>query len=74
MASPFDEEEGIFLVVVNDENQHSLWPDWREVPAGWQAVFGPESRQECLSYIERNWTDLRPASLLQGERAATGVV
>ncbi|QIY59006.1 MbtH family protein [Streptomyces sp. RPA4-5] len=74
MASPFDDEEGIFLVVVNDENQHSLWPNWREVPAGWRTAFGPHSRQACLSYIERNWTDLRPASLVPTQSTALRTV
>ncbi|MWA14176.1 MbtH family NRPS accessory protein [Streptomyces sp. BA2] len=74
VASPFDDEEGIFLVVVNDENQHSLWPDWREVPAGWRTVSGPDSRQNCLAYIERNWTDLRPASLVTAEQPAAGAL
>ncbi|MFJ7325445.1 MbtH family protein [Streptomyces cyaneofuscatus] len=69
MANPFDDEDGTFLVVVNDENQHSLWPDWRAVPAGWRTDFGPVSRSECMAHIERRWTDLRPAGLLPAERA-----
>ncbi|MFF1918010.1 MbtH family protein [Streptomyces sp. NPDC058239] len=74
MASPFDDEEGIFLVVTNDENQYSLWPDWREVPVGWRTVSGPDSRQNCLAHIEQNWTDLRPASPVPAERTAAGAV
>jgi len=64
MGNPFDDPEGSFLVLVNDENQHSLWPVFSEVPQGWQPVFGPASRQPCLDYVDAHWTDLRPASLL----------
>jgi uncharacterized protein YbdZ (MbtH family) len=60
--NPFDDPEGRFLVLVNDEEQHSLWPSRRAVPAGWQVVHGEGSRQACLDYVERHWTDLRPLS------------
>lgn len=62
-TNPFDDETGRFLVVVNDEEQHSLWPVFAPVPAGWRTVFGEASRAECLEYVEQNWTDLRPRSL-----------
>ncbi|MEU6088791.1 MbtH family protein [Streptomyces sp. NPDC047085] len=62
-SNPFDDENGQFQVVVNDEDQHSLWPTFSDVPAGWRAVFGPAGRAECLEYVEQNWTDLRPRSL-----------
>lgn len=65
MTNPFDNEEGSFLVLVNDEGQHSLWPAFVEVPAGWTRVHGETTRQECLTYVEENWTDLRPKSLIQ---------
>jgi MbtH protein len=63
MSNPFEDENGSFLVLVNDENQHSLWPEFAAVPAGWKTVFGPDKRQACLDYVEQNWTDMRPASL-----------
>lgn len=63
--NPFDDDSGTFLVVVNAENQHSLWPSFAEVPAGWEVVHGPADRQTCLDYIEENWTDMRPASLVR---------
>ncbi|UJW32888.1 MbtH family protein [Saccharothrix sp. AJ9571] len=63
MSNPFDNPDGTFSVLVNDEQQHSLWPEFAEVPAGWTVAFGPAARQECLDYVETNWTDLRPASL-----------
>ncbi|UUM20786.1 MbtH family protein [Mycoavidus sp. SF9855] len=65
MSNPFDDPNGRFLVLVNDENQHSLWPDLVEVPAGWRSVHGPDARQACMNYIEANWTDMRPKSLIE---------
>jgi MbtH protein len=65
MTNPFDDETGVFLVLRNEEDQHSLWPQFADVPAGWSVVHGPDSRQECLTYIEANWTDMRPRSLVQ---------
>jgi len=62
-TNPFDDEAGTFLVVVNDEDQHSLWPAYADVPAGWRKVFGAASRAECLAYVEEHWTDIRPKSL-----------
>ncbi|GAA1325259.1 MULTISPECIES: MbtH family protein [unclassified Streptomyces] len=71
MDNPFDDDNGTFYVLVNDENQHSLWPVFAEVPDGWTIVFGEESRQACLDYVEKNWTDMRPASLIRAmEQAA----
>ena len=66
MANPFDDENARFIVLVNAENQHSLWPASIAVPAGWTAVYGEATRKSCLDYVESNWTDLRPASLVAG--------
>ncbi|MCX2969318.1 MULTISPECIES: MbtH family protein [Streptomyces] len=49
-------------VVVNDEEQYSIWPADREVPLGWHVVGEPRPEAECLAYIEEHWTDLRPRS------------
>ncbi|WP_131735993.1 MbtH family protein [Actinomadura roseirufa] len=68
-SNPFDDEDGRFFVLVNDQGQHSLWPAFAEVPAGWREVLGPESRQNCLGHIEENWTDLRPESLRESMAA-----
>ncbi|GAA2882587.1 mycobactin NRPS accessory protein MbtH [Pseudonocardia halophobica] len=62
-TNPFDDAEGTFRVLANDEEQHSLWPDFAEIPAGWRSVFGPDGRDACLAYVEEHWTDLRPRSL-----------
>ncbi len=63
MTNPFEDENGEYLVLVNDEEQHSLWPSFREIPAGWTAVGPSGKRQECLDRIEAVWTDMRPLSL-----------
>ncbi|MEU6439820.1 MULTISPECIES: MbtH family protein [unclassified Streptomyces] len=67
MSNPFENPDGQYSVLVNDENQHSLWPDFVEVPAGWRVVHGPAPRQECADYIETHWTDMRPKSLVDGD-------
>jgi len=61
--SPFDDRDGSFLVLINHEQQHSLWPASIDVPAGWQTIHGPAPRDVCLNYIETHWTDMRPRSL-----------
>ncbi len=71
MTNPFDDPEGRFLVLVNHEGQHSLWPSFAEVPAGWDVVFGESDRAACLEYIEANWTDLRPRSLIEAMESGT---
>ena len=65
MSNPFDDADAKFKVLVNAENQHSLWPVFAEVPAGWTVVFGEDSRTACVEYIEKNWTDMRPTSLIE---------
>ncbi|MEW2399663.1 MbtH family protein [Streptomyces sp. NPDC046862] len=65
MSNPFEDPEGVYSVLVNDENQHSLWPDFVDVPAGWRVVHGPASRHSCLEYVETHWTDMRPRSLAE---------
>ncbi|MEV4146164.1 MbtH family protein [Amycolatopsis sp. NPDC049691] len=68
MTNPFEDENGTFLVLVNAENQHSLWPSTVDIPAGWTKVHGEDTRAACLEYVEKNWTDLRPASLVAAMR------
>jgi MbtH protein len=64
LPNPFDNTDGHYLVLVNAEEQHSLWPEFADVPAGWTVTHGPDARDACLAHIERNWTDLRPKSLV----------
>jgi MbtH protein len=68
-TNPFDDEDGRFFVLVNDEDQHSLWPTFSEVPQGWRVVFGEDTRAACLEYVEKNWTDMRPRSLREAMEA-----
>ncbi|MEK8073325.1 MbtH family protein [Rhodococcoides navarretei] len=68
-TNPFDDEDGRFFVLVNDEDQHSLWPTFSEVPKGWRVVFGEDTRAACLEYVEKNWTDMRPRSLREAMEA-----
>jgi uncharacterized protein YbdZ (MbtH family) len=65
MTNPFDNAEGGFFALVNDEGQYSLWPEFAKVPAGWTVAHGTADRASCLEYIEENWTDMRPASLVR---------
>jgi MbtH protein len=65
MTNPFDDPDGDFLALVNDEGQYSLWPAFADVPAGWTVTLGPARRQECLDHITEVWTDMRPKSLAQ---------
>jgi len=65
MSNPFERDDIRHRVLVNQEGQHSLWPEVIEVPAGWRQVFGEDSRAACLSYIEESWPDIRPASLIE---------
>ncbi|GAB7263022.1 MbtH family protein [Dickeya ananatis] len=51
------------MVVINEQQQYSLWPEFAAVPAGWQVVYGPQSREACIAYTETHWQDMRPASL-----------
>ena len=63
MTNPFDAQDGTFSVLVNEEGQHSLWPDFADVPAGWTVVHGPADRDACVEYVNTHWTDLRPRSV-----------
>ncbi|MFE9557698.1 MbtH family protein [Streptomyces sp. NPDC006703] len=61
--NPFDDQDGTFHVLVNGEEQHSLWPAFAEVPEGWRVALHGAGRAECVAYINERWTDLRPLSL-----------
>ena len=64
-TNPFEDPDAKYLVLINDEGQHSLWPVFADVPDGWEVIFGEDGRQECLDFIEKNWTDMRPNSLIR---------
>jgi uncharacterized protein YbdZ (MbtH family) len=69
MTNPFEDENREYLVLVNEEEQYSLWPAFRDIPAGWSAVGPRGKRKECLDWIEANWTDMRPKSLVKAMEA-----
>jgi MbtH protein len=62
-TSVFDDEEITFEVVVNHEEQYSIWPADRPLPAGWRKAGKAGKKAECLSHINEVWTDMRPLSL-----------
>lgn len=65
MMSPFEDPEGTYFALVNEEGQYSLWPSFLEIPAGWNVAHGPDSRQTCLDIVGSRWTDMRPKSLIR---------
>ena len=68
MTNPFEDADALYLVLVNDEGQHSLWPAAIAVPDGWVPAHDADSRSHCLEYVETQWTDMRPHSLVRAER------
>jgi MbtH protein len=65
MTNPFENENGEYIVLVNEEGQYSLWPDFLEVPLGWKTIGPRGQRRACLTWIDENWTDMRPLSLVR---------
>lgn len=63
MAHEESEDTTIYKVVVNHEEQYSIWPEYRENPLGWRDAGKVGSKAECLAHIETVWTDMRPLSL-----------
>jgi len=57
------EDTTIYMAVVNDEEQYSIWPANREAPPGWRAAGKEGSKQEVMAWIQEVWTDMRPRSL-----------
>jgi MbtH protein len=57
------EDSTTYLVVVNHEEQYSIWPDYKDIPAGWRATGFRGLKPACLAYVEEVWTDMRPLSL-----------
>jgi MbtH protein len=55
-------DRSTFIVVINDEEQYSIWPSDRPIPAGWRTKGKQGTKDECLEYIGLHWTDMRPRS------------
>jgi len=64
MSNPFDDRSGSFSVLVNDEDEYSLWPAAVDVPPGWRVARPAGPLQEAQQYVDEVWTDLRPRSLV----------
>ncbi|GAA3453662.1 MULTISPECIES: MbtH family protein [Dactylosporangium] len=58
-----DDDDRRYTVVVNDEEQYSIWPEGRDIPGGWREAGRAGTKAECLAYVEEVWTDMRPLSL-----------
>lgn len=63
MSIEEQEDNTNYVVVVNHEEQYSIWPDYKEIPNGWKSCGKSGQKNECLEYIEEVWTDMRPLSL-----------
>lgn len=59
----WDDDATQFQVVVNAEEQYSIWPEGKPIPGGWAAVGFSGAKAECLEHVEQVWTDMRPVSL-----------
>ena len=57
-----DDDKTVYLVLVNEEEQYSLWPKYNDIPKGWKSVK-EGNKAECLAYVKEVWTDMRPLSL-----------
>lgn len=57
------DDKTVYMVVVNHEEQYSIWPEYKEIPLGWRDAGKHGLKAECLAYIEEVWTDMRPLSL-----------
>lgn len=57
------EYEQQYYVVMNHEEQYSIWPTYKPIPRGWNSVGNARNKEECLKYIDEVWTDMRPLSL-----------
>jgi MbtH protein len=64
VTNPFEDQNGTYQVLINEEGQYSLWPSFIEIPAGWSAILPSANRAICVEFIDRNWTDMRPSSLI----------
>ncbi len=65
MTNPFEDENAAYYALINDEGQYSLWPVFAAVPAGWRIAHGEDTRRACVDFIDREWTDMRPRSLVR---------
>ncbi|ENX35677.1 hypothetical protein F889_00752 [Acinetobacter colistiniresistens] len=58
--NPFDNEKLSFFVLKNVQGEFSLWPEFHALPAGWEVQLGPDTRSECIRYVEQHWKSINP--------------
>ena len=66
-----ENDDVVYKAVVNHEEQYSIWPAYKDLPAGWKYAGKEGKKEECLAFIEEVWTDMRPLSLRQKMEAST---
>ena len=59
-----------FIVVTNHEEQYAIWPNYKEISGGWKQVRDAATKDECLEFVQENWTDMRPKSLRDAMNAS----
>jgi MbtH protein len=69
VSNPFDDQAGAYVVLINDQGQHSLWPAAAEIPVGWSVACEQNGRKACIEYIDNNWMDMRPRASADIQRA-----
>jgi MbtH protein len=74
MSDQYDDDEDEFekmphIVLINHEEQYSLWRADLEIPDGWRQVWGPDTQEACMSWVDEVWTDMRPLSLRKAMEA-----
>jgi MbtH protein len=67
-TSCFDREDGLFRVLVNHEEQYSIWSEWKAIPGGWREAGVQGDRKACLDHVDKTWTDARRRFLQQVRR------
>ena len=72
MTNPFEDDGQEFVVLINEEGQHCLWPASLDIPSGWSRTGPSGVRALCLAWIEEHWTDMRPRSLAGRMTAGAG--
>jgi len=63
MSRDEEEDDRTYVVVINDEEQHSIWLKEKDIPPGWRLAGFEGRKTDCLDHIEKVWTDMRPLSL-----------
>lgn len=71
MTNPFEDPQAHYLVLVNEEGQYSLWPSFAQVPPGWDVRLRDATRTAALAFVNANWTDMRPRSLIKAMEDGT---